>query len=88
MITDQFKIVGMNHVESVRGFSVQRDDKNTLLYSEKDFVTKIEVEPGNPMAVYLTYSAKQYGKNDKEIEAIKRNLTDALRFMNVQFNII
>lgn len=88
MISDQFKIVGTNHVESVHGFSVQRNDKNTLFYSEKDLVIEIEVEPGNPMPVYLTYSAKQHGKNDHEIQAIKKNLMDALRFMNVHFSII
>ncbi len=49
MITDQFKMLGLNHVESVCGFSVQQTDKNTLLYSEKGFIIEIEVEPGRPL---------------------------------------
>jgi hypothetical protein len=88
MDTDQFKILGVNHVESVRGFSVRRKGRNSLLYTRSSVTLEIEVEPGETLGVYLTHSAKAQGVSNQEIQAIRNDLTEALQFMNVKFEII
>jgi hypothetical protein len=88
MNTDQFRTVGVNHVESVLGFSVRRKDRNSLLYIGAGFPLEIEVEPGESLGVYLTHSAKAQDVSDQEIQTIRNNLGAALHFMNVKFEII
>ena len=87
MNTEQFRTVGVNHVESVRGFSVRRKDRNSLLYTRTGLALEIEVEPGESLEVYLTHSAKAQGVSDQEIQNIWNNLAEALQFMNVKFEI-
>lgn len=87
MNNDQFRTIGLNHVESARGFSIQRNDRNSLLYSRAGFTLEIEVEPGEALCAYLTHSPKIKGVCDQEIQVIRNDLVDALRFMKIKFEI-
>jgi len=88
MNANQWQVLGSNHVQSLRGFSVRRNDRNLLLYEAQERILPIEIEPGQSLAVYLTQSLKPLALPDTEVAKIKKHIEEALLFMEVRFEII
>ncbi len=58
-----------------------------IIYQRADRILRIEVEPGDNLAVYLTNAAKQLFVSDSDLATIRTDIEEALQFMGVQYEI-
>src|SRR5262249_46502596 len=84
-----YKTLGPNWVESSDGFSVRRTNRSTVVYREGDREARIEVEPGDGLAVYgqtiqgwnPPHDGEPFTAADKQ--RVLSRVLDALRQMGI-----
>lgn len=77
----KFKKIGANEAESNEGFIVRRNSRCELEYIEAGKSIFIEVEPGEGLAVYIS----SLNIDAKEKERIAKNISSALKFLNIDY---
>jgi hypothetical protein len=84
-----FKKIGPNAAESSEGFQVERSGRAEIRYSQGELKFKLEVEPGNALAIY-TNSIVGWEDSDEPValtpdqrERVLQNISAALEFLNI-----
>jgi len=87
-----FKKIGPNAVRSSDRFEVSRVSRFELLYKEGDHLIKIEVEPGEKLAVYqkslkekLTPDGSAIALTGPEVKRILNNVCKSLDFLSTEY---
>ena len=86
--------IGANAIQSSDGFSV-RISSNELLYSEHGKAIRIEIEPGDGLAVYASTIKMWENEDESEIEPVSsddqtrivENISNALIALGIRFAI-
>ena len=85
-----FKRTGPNEAVSEEGFRIRRVSRDQLYYEDSDGIVELEVEPGEPLAVYFPKSlVRKVGAESRDVDTakasvIRRRIEEGLRYLGIR----